>query len=89
MDKRSTMFYANITRKLNDKGMKNVADALISEYGPRIAALPAGAASPAQKHGLLPSDCPQCGAPIHVDKAGRADSSTVECAYCGSQIRLD
>ena len=87
MNKRTSMFYANITRKLNDKGMKKAADALISEFGPRVAALPAGAASAAQKHGLLPTNCPQCGAPILTDMASWVDSSTVECAYCGSQIR--
>ena len=87
MDKRTSMFYANITRKLNDNGMKKAADALISEFGPRVAALPVGAASAAQKHGLLPTNCPQCGAPIHTDMASWVDSSTVECAYWGSQIR--
>jgi len=87
MDKRTSMFYVNITRKLNAKGMKNAADALISEFGSRVAALPVGAASAAQKHGLLPTNCPQCGAPIHMDKASWVDSNTVECAYCGSQIR--
>jgi predicted RNA-binding Zn-ribbon protein involved in translation (DUF1610 family) len=87
MDKRTSMFYADITRKLNDKGMKNTADALISEFGSRIAALPAGATSATQKHGMLPTNCPQCGAPIQVDKAGWVDSNTVECSYCGSQIR--
>jgi hypothetical protein len=87
MDKRTSMFYANITRKLNDDGMKKAADALISEFGPRVAALPVGAASAAQKHGLLPTNCPQCGAPIHTGKAQWVDSNTVECAYCGSQIR--
>ena len=87
MIQRTPVFYANITRKLNDNGMKKAADALISEFGPRVAALPVGAASAAQKHGLLPTNCPQCGAPIHTDKAQWVDSNTVECAYCGSQIR--
>jgi hypothetical protein len=89
MDKRATIFYAIIIRKLNDKGMKNMSDALISEFGSRIAALPADAAPAAQKHEQLPTNCPQCGAPIHTDKARWVDSNTVECAYCGSQIRPD
>ena len=87
MDKRTSMFYANITRKLNDNGMKNAADTLSGEFGARIAALQSGATFTVQKHARLPSNCPQCGAPVHVDKAKWVDSNTVECAYCGSQIR--
>jgi len=89
MIQRTTVFYANITKKLNNKGMKNAADALISEFGSRIAAIPSTAASPAQNHGVIPTNCPKCGGPVHGVRAKWVDSNTVECEYCGSLIRSE
>ena len=89
MIQRAPVFYANITRKLNNKGMKNAADALISEFGSQVAAIPSTEAAAAQKHGLLPTSCPQCGGPLHGERAKWVDSNTVECEYCGSLIRSE
>jgi hypothetical protein len=87
MLQRAPEFYASITRKLNDKGMHAIAGTLTGEFGAKIAALPAAEPAPGQKHGLLPTNCPQCGAPIHTDRARWVDAMTAECEYCGSQIR--
>ena len=89
MNQRTPMFYANITRKLNNKGMKNAADTLISEFGSRITALPAPVSSIVQKHGIIPTNCPKCGAPVHGDQAKWVDSNTAECQYCGSLVRSE
>jgi hypothetical protein len=91
MNQRAPVFYANITRTLNNKGLNPAAEALASEFGAQIAAPAAAAApaapSPGQKHALLPTKGPKCGAPIHVDQAKWVDANTVECEYCGTQIR--
>ena len=89
MIERTPVFFANITRKLNNKGMENAADALISEFGSRIAAIPAPEAPATQKHGVLPTNCPKCGAPVHGERAKWVDANTVECEYCGSLIRSE
>ena len=87
MVRRTPVFYANITRKLNSKGMKNVAEALENEFGTRVGPMPAPATPPAGQHGQLPTNCPKCGAPIHANEANWVDASTVECDFCGSLIR--
>jgi hypothetical protein len=87
MIERSPEFYASITRTLNHKGITNAAAALNSEFNARMAGLPVAAPSAGQKHALLPTHCPQCGAPIHAGQAKWVDASTAECEYCGSLIR--
>ena len=89
MVERAPVFYANIIRKLNNKGMKNAADVLTGEFGSRIAAIPAAATLAVQKHGLAPTNCPKCGGPVHGERAKWVDSNTVECEYCGSLIRSE
>jgi len=88
MLRRTPVFFANITRKLADKGMKNAAEALTKEFGARVGPVPATPALPAG-HTRLPTNCPKCGAPIHADEADWVDASTVECNYCGSLIRSE
>jgi len=87
MVRRTPVFYANITRKLTNKGMKNASEALVKEFGSRVGPILAAVTPPAGQHGLLPTNCPKCGAPIHGDEANWIDSSTVECDFCGSLIR--
>jgi len=91
MVQRTPVFYANITRKLNNKGMKAAADALAAEYGGKIGSVPAAAAVGAAPvhHGKLPTNCAKCGAPIHGDDLNWVDDQTVECDYCGSLIRAE
>ena len=86
MVRRTPAFYANITRKLANKGMKNAADALAGEFGSKVGPLPAPV-QPAPASGRLPTNCPKCGAPLHGSEATWIDADTVECDYCGSLIR--
>ena len=85
---RASVFYANITRKLNAKGMQAAAGELQAEFGTRMAGQPAmpAQASPTA-HGLLPTTCPQCGAPVHGDEVSWVDNRTAECEFCGALIR--
>jgi len=90
MVQRTPVFYANITRKLNSKGMENIANVLIGEFSSRVGSIsPTTTASVTQKHGLLPTNCPKCGGPIHGEEAKWVDSHTAECEYCGSLIRSE
>ncbi len=88
MPRRVGMFYANITRKLNNLGMRSAAERLQQEYGSRIGQLgPLPPERTAPEHGRLPSNCPKCGAPTPHEGASWVDGNTVECDYCGSLIQ--
>ncbi len=86
MVQRVPVFYANITRKLTNRGMKASADALVKEFGLVVGAIPAATVS-ATPRGSLPTNCPKCGAPLHASEANWIDGNTAECAYCGTSIR--
>jgi hypothetical protein len=86
MMQRTPVFYANITRKLTNKGMKNSAEALVKEFGLLVGGMPVPAPA-AAPHGSLPTNCPKCGAPLHASEATWIDPNTAECAYCGASIR--
>ncbi|HEY9152870.1 MAG TPA: hypothetical protein VIN60_08300 [Anaerolineales bacterium] len=87
MINRTPVFFANITRKFNNKGMKNSASALQNEFGNRVGPIPHQPAPGSAKRGVLPTNCPKCGAPIHGDEATWIDNQTAECDYCGASIR--
>ena len=87
MINRTPVFFANITRKFNNKGMKNSAGALQNEFGNRVGPMPPQPAQGSAKRGVLPTNCPKCGAPIHGDEATWIDNQTAECDYCGAAIR--
>lgn len=88
MAHRAPVFLSNITRKFTDKGMASAADSLQREFGSRVGPLPAeaqgGGSTP---HGVLPTACPQCGAPLNPQEVDWVDSSTAECRFCGSMVR--
>lgn len=86
MVRRTPVFYANITHKFTNKGMKTSADALAKEFGATVGSLPVPAPA-AASHGVLPTNCPKCGAPIHSSDANWVDANTAECDYCGASIR--
>ncbi len=44
-------------------------------------------AEESEKHPVLPTHCPGCGAPIHPDDVDWIDNVTAECEYCGSPVR--
>jgi hypothetical protein len=81
------VFYANITRKLANRGMKSSADELVKEFGLVVGAIPVTGPSANPPRGSLPTSCPKCGAPLHGNEANWIDAKTAECAYCGTSIR--
>ncbi len=89
MVQRTPVFYANITRKLTNKGMKSAVEALTKEFGPRVGLNTAPVPPAAGKRGRLPTNCPKCGGPIHGTDANWVDANTVECDYCGVLIRAE
>jgi hypothetical protein len=87
MINRTPVFFANITRKFNNKGMKNSTTALQNEFGNRVGQMPPQPAPGSAKRGVLPTNCPKCGAPVHGDETTWIDNLTAECDYCGAAIR--
>jgi hypothetical protein len=85
MAQRTPVFYANITRKMTQHGMTDAVANLKAEFGSKIGTLPAQQA--AVVRGLLPTTCPQCGAPVRSDEVIPVDANTVECGYCGALLR--
>ena len=88
MVNRAPVFFVHITRKFNNKGMKNSAAALQNEFGNRVGPLPSQPAQTSAKRSLLPTNCPKCGAPVHGDDTAWIDDQTAECDYCGAAIRV-
>jgi hypothetical protein len=87
-------YYKSITSEMTKRGMKNAAATLEKEFVfrinhpflhpvPETAPTTPSTPSPAAR---LPSNCPQCGAPVHVSDAHWNDAGNVECAYCGTPI---
>ncbi len=87
MAPRIPVFYANITRKLANRGMPGAAEALAKEFGARVGALPAPVTPPAEHATRLPTSCPKCGAPLRSTETHWVDADTAECAYCGALVR--
>jgi hypothetical protein len=87
---RTTMFFSNITRKMTVKGMKVAAEALQQEYGIQITPMPLESRQENRRQsGLLPTNCPNCGATVHRDEVEWVDDNTVECEYCGTLVRIE
>jgi len=42
-----------------------------------------------QKHPVLPTHCPSCGAGMRPDEVEWLDEVTAECAYCGGPVRVE
>jgi len=87
MNRNSVEFYKVIMNKLTHKGMITAANTLMNKYGlANIKEIRKGQNKFRPKKTKLPSNCPQCGAPINPLKVFWLDSCTVECNYCGISI---
>ncbi len=84
MVQRTQFFYASISKELNKRGMNNAAETLAKEFASKV--LQPAPATPSVA-ARLPSNCPQCGAPVRISDAHGLDASKIECAYCGTPIR--
>jgi hypothetical protein len=89
MTRRTPVFYATISSKFSSNGMTEAAEILTKDFSASVDLLPTSNAFPAQPHNQLPTNCPKCGAPIHAEEANWVDKLTVECDFCGSQIRTE
>ncbi len=52
-----------------------------------FSAMPVSSRSEEERHPLLPTACPTCGAPLYPQEVDWVDALTVECNYCGNLIR--
>jgi len=87
MVQRAPVFFANILRKMKAHNMNNAASAIQKEYGGQVGVAPAESlAAPSARRGLLPTQCPKCGAPVGAD-VNWVDEYTAECDYCGTLLR--
>lgn len=86
---RIPMFYENITRKMLAHNMKSAVDVLQHEFGAQVGSIPVQPVAPAMpvsQARSLPTNCPQCGAPVR----NRAVTGDVgECEYCGSLLQAE
>lgn len=90
MLRRTPVFFTNITNKMKTKGMNVAAEALQREFGAQIATQPVTSRQVNRlQRGLLPTNCPKCGAVVNSDEADWVDDNTVECEYCGTLIRTE
>jgi len=78
MVERTPRFYANITRKMSQRGMINAAETLQKEFGGVVGPLPSEVQpSAVGRRGTLPPVCTQCGAPLRSDEIDWVDDQTV------------
>jgi hypothetical protein len=89
MTNRAPVFFANITRKFLNKGMKTAAETIGNEFGSRVGTMPAVAMPASLTTRQLPTNCPKCGAPIHKIDLYWVDDQTIECDFCASLIRSE
>jgi len=81
-------FGARVVAELKQHGFPAEAQQLtdyLRDLAPGFEASASGS-TPA-KQPLLPTHCPGCGAPVRPDEVEWLDSSTAECAFCGSPVR--
>ena len=82
--RQAEFFYANITREMTKRGMKNAADALVKEFSSKVVeSKPVAQPATALR---FPTTCPQCGGPVRTDEVHWIDDGTVECDFCGTPI---
>ena len=82
---RMPFFYASITKELTKRGLGNAAETLANEFASKLPK--SDPVTPPSVAVRLPSNCPQCGAPVRVSETGEVDAGTIECVYCGTPIR--
>jgi hypothetical protein len=90
MFQRTRVFFVNITHHLDNRGMRSSVDALQHDYGSSISNQPFQPSQPKEvQRGLLPTNCPKCGAPLKREDMNWVDENTAECEFCGSMIRTE
>ncbi|MBN2385497.1 MAG: hypothetical protein JXB85_00650 [Anaerolineales bacterium] len=80
---------ARVVAELNQRGLAEEAariEALLKGVLP-AEFIPTGP-GPAKK-AVLPTSCPGCGGPIRSDEVEWIDTTTAECPFCGSAVRVE
>lgn len=86
LDQQASAFYNNLLHELTKREMQSVAEALTREFGNKVPQ----SVSPdprAAQLSHLPSNCPNCGAPLRAGEISWTDANTIECGFCGTPIR--
>ena len=55
---------------------------------PMTASAPAPAADPIHRTDLLPSNCPNCGAPVRANEVKWTGNQSASCGYCGTNLPM-
>jgi hypothetical protein len=85
-DQQASAFYKNLMGELTKRGMQSATEALTREFGDKVSQhLPHD--PHAAQLSRLPSNCPNCGAPLGQSEVTWTDAGTVECGFCGTPIR--
>ena len=86
LDQQASAFYKDLMRELTKRGMKSAAEALTREFSDKVLQpVPLNTHTAQLSH--LPSNCPNCGAPLRHSEVTWTDTSTIECSFCGTPIR--
>ncbi len=86
LDAQASALYNELTRELTKRGLQSAAEALKQEFGTRVPQ-PVRLDSQEAKLARLPSNCPNCGAPLRESDVHWTDANTLECGFCGTPIR--
>lgn len=88
LEKRAKKFYFVILQVLANRDMNAAMYDIQHEFGAKLGMLQADTSEfMITAHGQLPTNCPECGAPLDGSEVQWKDKDTAECNYCGSIIR--
>lgn len=82
----ASALYKDLMGELTRRGMKSAAETLTREFGDKVPqSTPLD--SRAEQLSRLPSNCPNCGAPLRQSEVTWTEVGTLECGFCGTPIR--
>ena len=84
LDPQASAFYKDLLGELTKRGMNSAAETLAKEFGGKLAQ----PAPRAAQWNRLPSNCPNCGAPLGQSGVTWTEAELAECGFCGTPIRL-
>lgn len=86
LGQQASAFYKDVMRELTKRGMQSAAEALTREFGDKVSQ-PSPLDTRTAQMNRLPSNCPNCGAPLGQREVKWTDANTIECGFCGTPIR--
>ena len=87
LDQQAAAFYKDLMREFSKRSMKTAAEVLTKEFGERFASQAIPPDSHAAQWNRLPSNCPNCGAPLRQSEVKLVNANSIECGFCGTPIR--